>query len=79
MSRVGNINISSVLYLDIQKQKKWYSILVFAKKTINNNIYLPPNINNSTLITNKMIVYYHKIMPIKAKIKKTINFLKKKN
>lgn len=77
MLKINNIDIYFKLYLDIQKQKNLYSTLVFAKETINNNFYSNLNINSNTFIINKVIIYYYKIMSIKAKIQNTIYFPKK--
>lgn len=52
--------------------------LVPAKKTVNNNAHPHLNMNSSTPIPNKMIVYCHKTTPIKARIQDAINFLSKK-
>lgn len=72
------MDISIVLYSDTQKQKKWYSVLVPTKKTINNNTHLHSNISSSIPIINEVIAYCHKTMPIKARIQDIINFLEKK-
>lgn len=52
--------------------------LVFTRKTVNNNTHPYSNISSSTPITNKVIAYYHKTTPIKARIQDAINFLDKK-
>ena len=76
--RISDINISFVLYLDTQKQKKYYSPLVPIRKIINKNAYLHLNMGCSIPITNEIIVYYHKAIRIKARIEDVIDFLKKK-
>lgn len=45
---------------------------------MNNNAYFYLNESSITLIINQIIIYFHKIRPIKAKIQDTNYLLKKK-
>lgn len=55
-------------------------ILVPTRKTVKNNTHSYLNMSNSTsiIIIDKLIMYYQKTKPIKARIQGAINFLDKK-
>lgn len=78
ISKFDGIDISFILYLDMQKTKKIIQNTSLQKQTLNSNAYSYPNISNSIFIINKLIVYSYKTMPIKTRIQITINFLEKK-